>query len=339
MRAALERKLNRVWYGGQKPGPLLRALEPVYRGLSALARRRGRRNVAQDLADKPIVVVGNLTAGGAGKTPLVIRLCQLATGCGLRVGVVSRGYGRAGRKPAWVAPTSPLETSGDEALLIAARTGVPVRVDRQRERAVRALLKRGIELVISDDGLQRTRLPRRLEICVVDQVQGFGNGRLLPAGPLRESPTRLESMDYVVEHWPAAPHAGLASRYHMVLQAGPLTRLDGSETMAVAQAAGCSEPVFAVAGIARPERFFATLAGLGIQASCHAFADHHQFQGSDFAAFPDGSLILMTEKDAVKCRQLKLANAWCLPVDAVLSEELETALRREFKQIVESTCD
>ena len=186
MRAAIESSLNKTWYGTRPPGVLLTSLEKLYRYLSGAQRARALAQRAADLEAKPIVVVGNLTAGGAGKTPLVIRLCELALECGLRPGVISRGHGRSAKGAVRVSASNTAAEAGDEPLMIASRLGVAVMVDVNREQAARTLFDEGVDMVISDDGLQRLSLPRVLEFCVVDEQRGFGNGRLLPAGPLRE---------------------------------------------------------------------------------------------------------------------------------------------------------
>lgn len=332
MRQALQDFLNRTWYENRAPGFILSGLEHVYHSLSSLHRRWGRRRAASDLRHWPIVVVGNLTAGGAGKTPLVIRLCELAQACGLQAGVISRGYGRTSHAPLDVSGDTAPYDAGDEPLLIARRSGAPVRVDANRERAARELFRQKVDLVISDDGLQRTRLPRQLELCVIDSVRGFGNGRLLPAGPLREPVSRLESIDFVIEHLPAARHEAAAQGYYMYLEAGQLQHLHDDRTLTLEALLQSGKAIHAVAGISRPARFFEMLNRLGIQTINHPFPDHHHFQSADFKNIPADSIVLMTEKDAVKCRKLALFNAWVVPVDAVLSKPLELALTEAFSK-------
>ncbi len=326
MRASLERSLNRTWYGTRQPGAVLLLLERVYGALSSLHRGYNHLRRARDLQDSPIVIVGNLTAGGAGKTPLVIALCEIARSSGLRPGVISRGYGRRTRQALSVTADMDPRDSGDEPYLIAKRCQVPVAVDTQRERAARKLLETGVNLIIADDGLQRTRLPRILEICVVDQSREFGNGHLLPAGPLREPVTRLESIDFVVEHKPSGARMMPDEGYSMQLKPGDLVKLHGGEARALTSITSEESPVHAVAGIASPGRFFDMLEAAGIKTTRHPFPDHHRFRQSDFSDIPADSMILMTEKDAVKCRNLALNNAWYLPVEAVLSESLDNAL-------------
>ena len=221
-------------------------------------------------------------------------------------------------------------------MLISSRLGVTVMVDVNREQAARMLFDDGVDLVISDDGLQRLSLPRVLEFCVVDEQRGFGNGRLLPAGPLREPVSRLDSVDFVVHHLAAGSGdpIDVKDKYFMQLKAGHLANLNSDNTMPLDEAGKQHMEVHAVAGIARPGRFFETLSRNGIKAINHAFPDHHRFKSSDFGGIPQDSMILMTEKDAVKCRNLDLQNAWYLPVDAVLHPSFEQQIRQRFHSLV-----
>lgn len=318
--------MHKVWYGGQPPGPLLRMLEAVYRRGLAARRERGLTQRARDLEARPIVVVGNVTAGGTGKTPLVIRLCELLIQAGLRPAVVSRGYGRKGSQAEQVTPASNPASAGDEPVLIARRCGVAVFVDPDREQAARAAFADGADLVIADDGLQRWRLPRDIEICVVDGARGLGNGRLLPAGPLREPAERLDSVDHIVCHGEQRELQGrrcVPMQLHAdgFVALGTGDRLDAGGLLA--HTAG--RAVHAVAGIGAPQRFFDTLARLGFEVDpARAFGDHHAFAAGDFRGL-EGT-ILMTEKDAVKCAGLGLEDAWYLQVSARLPGEFETRL-------------
>ncbi len=313
-------ELDRVWYGDKTPGPLLSTLESVYRAASSRRRERDRARAASDLAGKPIVVVGNLTAGGTGKTPLVIWLCEHLKAAGLKPAVISRGYGREGRAPVRVGrDTSPAE-GGDEPVLIARRADVPVFVDRDRESAARAALAWGADVVIADDGLQRLRLPRVLEICVIDGQRGFGNGRLLPAGPLREPVDRLATVDWLVVN---GEHAldGLPKErtLNMALVPDAFIRLDGNDTIKAADAADRLQDraACAVTAIGNPDRFFRTLTDFGIDPDVRRhFNDHHVYSRPDFDGL-EGA-VLMTEKDAVKCGGLGLDNAWFVRISAAL---------------------
>jgi tetraacyldisaccharide 4'-kinase len=335
MRALIEQKLNETWYGERKPGWLLSTLERVYRAWAPWHQKWNHRHRDQALEGKPIIVVGNLTAGGSGKTPVVIRLCEIALSLGLRPGVVSRGYGRLGNDPVRVDVSMDARETGDEPLLIAQRTGVPVQVDSNREMAVRNLLNDGVNLVIADDGLQRRRLPRWLEVCVVDPARGFGNGRLLPAGPLREPADRLGQVDFIIENKIAGNRPQMTDGHSMRLQPGVLTRLRSNETISFEAAASWPAPVYAVAGIAQPERFFELLERQGLSIKRMPFADHHRFSKADFESLPNGASLVMTEKDAVKCRRLPLHEAWYLPVEAVFSEALELAIKAKLELLAQ----
>ena len=335
MHAAIERSLNKTWYGTRPPGAVLAGLEKLYGYLSSRQRAHSLAQRAVDLEEKAIVVVGNLTAGGAGKTPLVLRLCELALECGLRPGVISRGYGRSTKGAVRVSAAHTAAEAGDEPVLIASRLGVAVMVDINREQAARSLFDDGVDMVISDDGLQRLSLPRVLEFCVVDEQRGFGNGHLLPAGPLREPVSRLDSVDFVVYHLSAGSPdpVGGADKCFMRLKADSLVALNGEHTMPLAEAADQSMEVHAVAGIAHPARFFETLSRNGIKSTNHPFPDHHPFKPSDFRHIPQGSMILMTEKDAVKCRNMHLENAWYAPVCALLHPSCEQRIRQRFHSL------
>ena len=260
----------------------------------------------------PVVVVGNISVGGTGKTPLVIWLAAHLKDRGWRPGVVSRGYGgQARRWPQQVRPDSDSTTVGDEAVLLAQRTGCPVCVGPDRPAAVAALLEHtDCDLVISDDGLQHYALDRDLEIAVVDGTRRFGNGWLLPAGPLRESRGRLKSVDLVVVN-SGETRPGEFGMQLQRPQVGPLGGSDVAEPLA--RFAG--QRVHAVAGIGNPSRFFALLEQQGVDVVRHPFADHHRFRAEDLA-FGDGLPVLMTEKDAVKCRRFAASGRWVVRVDA-----------------------
>ena len=321
MRQKLEHWLNQIWYGGVEPPAWLRWLVPLYRAAFVLDRSIKTSRRPKDLAAIPIAVVGNLTVGGSGKTPLVIRLCRLLEQAGLRPGVVSRGYGRSDRHLVLVKANSSPSEAGDEPLVIARRTGVPVVVSSDRCEGARKLISQGVNVIISDDGLQHHRLPRTVEICVVDGERAFGNGELLPAGPLREPVNRMNAVDFVVING-AEPVSGLnheATR--MLFVPGLLYSLGGDETWRLSQFAGCR--VNALAGIGNPERFFKTLEQAGLHLKKHVFPDHHAYSASDFSSLEPGWPIIMTEKDAVKCRGLELDNAWYLAVEASLPSAWE----------------
>lgn len=319
MKAALADWLLRRWYGGVAPGPGLRALSAVYGALMALRTalyRRGWKRVHR--LPVPVIVVGNLVAGGSGKTPLTIALARGLAERGWRPGIVSRGYGRRSEEPVRVTPDMPASVCGDEPLLIARQTGLPVFVDRDRVAAAHRLVAAGCNLVIADDGLQHLRLGRDLEIEVVDGERRHGNGRLIPAGPLREPAGRR--VDHrVVNGGQAAP-----GEWPMRLALGEAVPLGGGAARPLAAFAG--QPVHAIAGIGHPARFFDALRAEGLAPVEHPFPDHHDFTAADLA-FPTPGPRLMTEKDAVKCAVFAPDDAWAVPVRAHLPEALFAALQ------------
>jgi tetraacyldisaccharide 4'-kinase len=331
MRADTEQKLNALWYSGE-PVPLgLRMLEPVYAAAQRLDRCWKLRKQNKELDGAVIIVVGNITVGGSGKTPLVIRLCQVLRAAGFRPGVISRGYGRKSRILHRVSPTSDPADVGDEPLLISRQADVPVIVASDRCAAARALIDKGVDVVVSDDGLQHYRLPRNIEICVVDGSRGFGNGRLLPAGPLREPLQRLETVDHIVINGVSEELLTERHPVPMSLAAGLLRSLDGGQSWRLAQFSGCR--VNAVAGIGNPGRFFGLLRQARIKVNEYPFPDHHDYTAGDFHGMSRDLPILMTEKDAVKCRPLGLENAWSLAVDAVLPAEWEARIVEQVAEL------
>lgn len=298
------------WLGGLRP------LEALYR--RALRRRarayaRGQREIWR--APVPVIVVGNITLGGTGKSPLVAWLARHLSEAGRRPGILSRGYGgKAAHYPLRVDAETPPAACGDEPRMLADQTGVPVVVDPDRPRGARRLLEAGCDILLADDGLQHLALGRDLEILVVDGHRGLGNGRCLPAGPLREPVERLASVDAVVVNGPPRD-PGLAAHPRMTLTPAGWRRLDGDERRPVAPPPFAG-PVHALAGIGRPARFFATLEALGVEHVAHPFGDHHRFTAADLA-FDDARPLVMTAKDAVKCRGLTSREAWVLEVEAV----------------------
>lgn len=308
----MSRWLTAAWFRGHPALWLLWPSSVLFAALAALRRAYYCLPGRAWRAPVPVVVVGNITVGGSGKTPLVIALVEALRAAGLRPGVVSRGYGGRAAYPARVTADSPAGAVGDEPLLIQRRTGVPVVVDPLRVRGVQYLLaETDCNVVLLDDGLQHYALARDLELVVVDGDRGFGNGRRLPMGPLREPVRRLRSVAWVIQNggepscWPDA--------VAMSLQPGALVPL----AAAVGAAPARHEPVVAIAGIGHPERFFATLAGQGWAVEPQPFPDHHAFVAEDFYPWLDRTVV-MTEKDAVKCADIAPPRSWFLPVTAVL---------------------
>jgi tetraacyldisaccharide 4'-kinase len=340
-RRTLSGRLQAIWYGPSRPPWPLRAAARLF-GLIVRARRAAyRRGVFRTRrVSKPVIVVGNLTVGGSGKTPVVIWLAQRLRERGLRPGVVLRGYGgsaAAGRVPQLVAPDSDAAVVGDEALLLRRRTGAPVAVARDRVAAAHLLVAAGVDVIIADDGLQHLRLARDFEIAVIDAARGLGNGRLLPAGPLREPAERLSTVDAVVINGEATAPArtvGVRATFAMRLTGDWLRTLsDTGEPVALSSLAG--RRVHAIAGIGNPQRFFAQLAAAGIEVVEHAFPDHHRYRARDLE-FGDDLPLLMTEKDAVKCRRFAAAGRWYLPVVASFAAADGSALLTRLQRFVAS---
>jgi tetraacyldisaccharide 4'-kinase len=332
VRTSIENWLLRHWYSTDTPPWYLRSMEPLYRSAWQRARKRQLARITQDRTDLPLIVVGNITAGGSGKTPLVIRLCQLAGELGLKAGVASTGYGRKSRETRLVKTNSDPRECGDEPILLAHRTGVPVVVAAIRRDAVQALNTMGLDLIVSDDGLQHLDLGADIEICVVDGQRGLGNGHLIPAGPLREPALRLSDVDYVVSNgiWEGRP-TGLTVEV-MELEALSVQSLDGDKSHSLEEflRMQSGKTVHAFAGIGNPKRFFDMLLSMGFECEENSRSDHHTFSNADFKSVPQGASILMTEKDAVKCRALGLKDAWYIPVETLLSTEFERILKNQL---------
>lgn len=324
------------WYGSHQPPWYLRMLVPVYRAAYQRTQKNKQGKTDKYRSGLPLIVVGNITAGGSGKTPLVIRLCQLALEMDLKPGIASTGYGRHSRDTLLVQADSDPKSCGDEPVMLAQRTGVAVVVAKHRIDAVKKLNEMDLDLVFSDDGLQHADLARDMEFCVVDGGRGFGNGHLIPAGPLREPPERLRQVDHVVSNGVWADQPDDVSVSVMNLQASVVRSLDDLTEYSIDdfrhQQRGI--PVHAIAGIGHPERFFSMLEALGFELETHGFSDHHVFRHGDFDLIEGDTAILMTEKDAVKCRSLGLENAWYVPVDTCLSDEFECRFKDQLMKLI-----
>lgn len=279
-------------------------------------------------APVPVIIVGNLSVGGNGKTPVVVWLVQQLQARGLKCGVISRGYGSQSETyPLLVtSDTDPIK-GGDEPVLIAKRTGVPVCISANRQEAIELLLKtQDCDVIISDDGLQHYKLQRDIEIVVMDAQRGLGNGFVLPAGPLRETAARLASVDLIITN------GGENAYSDAVMQLVPhyAVNLVNNEKRPL----GEFNQVSALAGIGNPQRFFDMLQALGMQLSqAQAFQDHQQFSAQQLSQFTANEPLLMTEKDAVKCGQFAQQNWWYVPVDADISGQKATALLDKIEQI------
>lgn len=345
MKASLIRWLERRWYGGVPPGAALRWLSGMFARAAAQRRREYLYGAPQMMrVGVPVIAVGNLTVGGAGKTPLTIALVEGLRARGFRPGVVSRGYGRRVNDLRRVAADASASDVGDEPLLIARRTGVPVAVAPGRYVAARLLASSGeIDVLIADDGLQHYTLMRDIEVLVVDGRRGLGNLQVVPAGPLREPLERGDACDFVVLNVGTAaatetppsgaafPQALVARSVAMQLRTADAVALGTDARTPLAAFAG--QRVHAVAGIADPERFFATLREHGIEPIPHPFPDHHAFAAADLA-FADTLPILMTDKDAVKCMAFATDRMHRVPVDAGVPAAFLDALARRVRDTV-----
>lgn len=273
----------------------------------------------------PVIVVGNLTVGGSGKTPLVLWIAEHLRARGWHPAIVSRGYGGRTRDPKGVTLVSEPREVGDEPIVLARRSGCPVWVGADRLAVIGALREAHpeVDVVVLDDGLQHYRLARDIEIAVVD-ARGFGNGFLLPAGPLREPRSRLRSVDAVVSH--GGPVAG----YAMTLEGGEFHRMSDARERRTAQGFPGAR-VHAVAGIGDPNRFFLHLVRLGLKPLPHPFPDHHAFKPEELD-FGDGLPVVLTEKDAVKLRGVARPHWWVLPVTAKLDPAFGDWLNRRLDE-------
>jgi len=342
------------WYNKAGWLIVLRPLSLVFMWLAG--RRRQMLEAAQQPAAVPVIVVGNISVGGTGKTPLVLALSNALHERGITAGVLSRGYGgRAPQYPFEVTADSDVASSGDEARLLSRYSHGPMVVDPQRSRGLKALIDSGrCDVVISDDGLQHYRLWRDLEIVVVDGERGLGNGWCLPAGPLREPPARLATVDYVVINGgnkalsdnalavgeTPVTTMRLVPEYWVNVKTGARAELQALPLSVAASAAGGAD-IHALAGIGNPQRFFAALNELGVQANCHAYDDHHVYSAVELAYARD-KVLLMTEKDAVKCERFAGDQWWFLAVTAELDPAFTgafcdqvthtLALRKQAKQ-------
>ncbi|WP_295684320.1 tetraacyldisaccharide 4'-kinase [uncultured Nevskia sp.] len=315
----MKRWIEQRWYSTEPPPLALRPLGALYGSIADhLAAAKKREAVRLPV---PVVVVGNISVGGTGKTPLTLWLIEQARALGFTPGVISRGYGgRAAHYPLRVTSTTDPAECGDEPALIARRAGVPLAVAPDRIAAARLLIEQdGVDLLIADDGLQHYRLARDLELCVIDGVRGLGNGARLPAGPLREPTSRLATVDAVIVN--GALQASLPAHGRPQLTMNLLVEralpLVGGEPRSLSSFAG--QRVRAIAGIGHPQRFFKSLEAAGLVVIPQAFPDHHHYTAGDLSC-DAGLPLLMTEKDAVKCAAFARDGLWWVPADAQLPE-------------------
>jgi len=307
--------LQSLWYGRS---PLRFALAPISLLFCSVVKIRRLAYYYNILKNQqvpvPVIIIGNITVGGTGKTPLVIWLAQFLKQQGFQPAIVSRGYGgKAQHWPQQVRADSDPNVVGDEPILLAKHSECPVAVAPQRILAIQALLKKyACDVIISDDGLQHYALQRDIEIAVIDDILRYGNGYCLPAGPLREPMNRLEEIDFLV-----TKGAALQGEVSMQYDIGDLHNVKYDHiTQPLSQLRG--QTVHAVAGIGHPDRFFNRLRDKGLKLQCHPFPDHHQYTWEDIE-FKDDFPIIMTEKDAVKCRYIVRGSKYqYLPIKARL---------------------
>lgn len=330
-----------AWYGDKRWPWLLAPLSLLFR-LLAFFRRAYITGFRQQQLTVPVIVVGNISLGGTGKTPLIIALIEHLKQRGYSPGVISRGYG--GQAPAYpllVDASTPVEHSGDEPLSVVLATGCKVCVDPDRVAAARKLEAEGCDLLLSDDGLQHYRLGRSLEIAVIDGQRGLGNGLCLPAGPLREAPRRLRQVSWVVVNGlpndrTKAQLDKQAIKDWVPMQIVPnhWQHLADGEQLTLDHLASGTQ-VHAVCGLGNPRRFYDTLRQMGLQPLEHDFPDHYQYRPEDLQ-FEQSVPVVMTTKDAVKCRAFALADWYALAIAAQLPEPFWQALDQKLSELKSS---
>lgn len=315
------RWLQRQWFEQRRLTPALWLLLPLA-GLYGLLSSLNRRLAKPVRLPVPVIVVGNIIVGGAGKTPLTLWLAQQLKARGWKPGIVSRGYGRSTDGIVLVSADARPEEVGDEPLLLARRSSVPVCVGRQRAAAGEVLLGAHpeVNVLLCDDGLQHYALARDVELVVFD-ARGAGNGWRLPVGPLREPLARIATVDAIIGNNLKSRFAVSTPAFEMKLQPASFYRLEDPQQTCSAEDLRGRAPLHALAGIGNPDRFFQTLETLGLDCARHPFPDHHRYVAADLAFANDG-ILLMTEKDAVKCAGLTAGETWVLPVEAELSPAL-----------------
>ena len=323
------KRLDRYWYDQNPVAWLLLPVAGLYCILTGLRRGLYKRGwLRRFKASVPLIVVGNISVGGTGKTPLIIKLCELLKQQGKNPGIISRGYGgKSSIYPLEVSNSTTAHDAGDEAILLHRRTQCPVIIGPDREEDVQLLLERyGCDIILSDDGMQHYRMQRDVEIAVVDVARQFGNGFCLPAGPLRESTKRLRTVDMII--------ANGGTQHQLAFLIKPVKLISLAEDAKITSLSQFSgQTVHAVAGIGHPQRFFNTLKDHGIECIPHEFPDHHAFTISDLH-FGDDLPVLMTEKDAVKCKGFYLPRHWYLLIDI----ELSSIAKQRIEHLIEQVC-
>ena len=311
--------LTDSWYENRAIRFILLPISMLYQLIIAIRRHAYRLKIfKQYRPNVPVIIIGNITVGGTGKTPAVIWLATQLKQAGYNPGIISRGYGgQAEQYPQAVKPNSDPKIVGDEPVIISQQTGCPMAVSPKRSEAAEYLIdNHHCDVIISDDGLQHYAIARDIEVVVVDGIRLFGNRYCLPAGPLREPIIRLRDVDFVILNG-----GNSASQYIMTLTPGQVINVaDGAVKKPLDAFKG--QTIHTIAGIGHPERFFNYLSDAGLTIEPHHFADHHRFKAIDLH-FGDDQPILMTEKDAIKCRAFATDNMWYIPVKASVNNDLE----------------
>jgi len=315
MYGLLSRFFNHIWYGNAWQCMIFLPASWIFRQLVTLRRFFYRTHILESKEFSiPVIVIGNITVGGTGKTPLVIWMIELLRSAGYRPAIVTRGYrGRASGWPQQVRVDSDPFIVGDEAVLLAQQCKCPIAAGPDRCASIEALLEHtDCNIIVADDGMQHYAMQRDIEVAVIDGVRRLGNHRLLPAGPLREPAARLEEVDFVVSN-------GVAGRgeYSMLVKALVAKNMQSGQVIGLERFSG--KKVHAVCGIGNPARFFNSLRQFGIEVIEHAYPDHHKYDMSDIS-FTDNLPVLLTEKDAVKCQRFATDNVWSVPVEADLNK-------------------
>ncbi|NMP31042.1 tetraacyldisaccharide 4'-kinase [Thalassotalea sp. M1531] len=331
--------IERVWFHNDSAKwwlvPLLLPFTLLFWLLTALRRLLYKAKLLPTHhTDVPVVVIGNIGIGGNGKTPLAIYLIELCKKLSIEVGVVSRGYGgNAPHYPYLLNEQSITAHTGDEPLMLYKRCNVPVAVGPNRVAAVKLLEQQGCQLILADDGLQHYKMARAKEIVVVDGNRLFGNGLLLPAGPLREGTWRLNTANLIVVN--GDRQSVVANQVNMTLSPQRFVNVKTAEQISVADFANEHKQVNAIAGIGDPNRFFNTLKACNIAViNARGFVDHHAYQSTDFDKLGKELPIVMTEKDAVKCQTFADENWWYLAISANFEQETENRFEQLLKQCV-----
>ncbi len=334
------RLIEQVWFNDHQAKywllPLLWPFSLLFCFISALRRAFYRVGIFKPIAlDKPVIVVGNISVGGNGKTPMVLWLINHYQQLGLKVGVISRGYGgKAETYPLLLDKNTSTAQAGDEAVMIYQRTQVALAVGSDRVASAKLLIAKGCDIIISDDGLQHYRLARDSELIIIDGQRGFGNQYLLPAGPLREGLWRLNQADHVIINGKSSPcvqrilTTQAINATTMQLKVSYVCNLKTNKKLTVQDFAKQYAQVNAIAGIGAPQRFFDTLTAQQITlVQTKSFNDHHCYQAKELALLGDKLPLLMTEKDAVKCRGFAQDHWWYLAVDAKITPELKLNIK------------